>query len=209
VREMWAAIFPHTPPPSSDEIFEGKMDNGISTYFDFSILSADPMELVRLLYRGAIDAVESARQHLRDGKIAERSAQLTKAGAIIAHLTCSVREEADPALANRLIGLYSYMQRRLMRGNIEQADGPLAEVSQLLSTLLEAWAQCGSPQPEAVAGTTPLEEPVEEPAAEYAGAEAGGAAYGGAAYGGATYGGAVYSEAEEDVPEFAGQSWSL
>ncbi len=189
------------------------MDNGISAYFDFSILSADPLELVRLLYRGAIDAVESAREHLRDGKIAERSAQITKAGSIVAHLTCSVREEADPALANRLIGLYSYMQRRLVRGNIEQADGPLAEVSQLLSTLLEAWAQCGSPEPEAVAAAMPAQEsaeaPVEEPAAEYAGSEAGGAGYGGATYGGATYGGAVYSEAEEDVPEFAGQSWSL
>jgi flagellar secretion chaperone FliS len=180
------------------------MDNGISTYFDFGILSADPLELVRMLYRGAIDAVENARQHLRDGKISERSAQLTKAGAIIAHLTCSVREEADPALANRLIGLYSYMQRRLMRGNIEQADGPLAEVSQLLSTLLEAWSQCGSPQPDAVAGTTPAEEPVEEPAAEDAGA-----GDSGATYGGATYGGAGYSDAEEDVPEYAGQSWSL
>src|SRR5271157_4837412 len=119
------------------------MYNGIATYLESGVMSADPVELVRMLYRGGIEAVEKARQHLREGDIAARSAQLTKAGAILAHLTFSVNRDADPALGRNLVELYDYMQRRLLRGNLEQADRPLAEVSRLLSTLLDAWVECG------------------------------------------------------------------
>jgi flagellar protein FliS len=118
------------------------MYSGIETYFESGVLSADPIELIRMLYRGAVDAVEKARQHLREGDIAARSAQITKAGAIIAHLTFSVNRDVDPALGSNLVELYDYMQRRLLRANLDQADPPLAEVSQLLSTLLEGWVNC-------------------------------------------------------------------
>src|ERR1017187_3394761 len=104
------------------------MHNGIASYQESGVMSADPVELVRMLYRGGIDAAEEARQHLREGDIAARSAQITKAAAIIAHLTFSVNRDADPALGANLVELYDYMQRRLLRGNLEQADGPLAEV---------------------------------------------------------------------------------
>ncbi len=156
------------------------MYSGITTYFESGILTAEPVELVRMLYRGAIDAVEQARENLRAGEIAARSAQLTKAGAILAHLAFSVNLEIDPVLGRNLIELYDYMQRRLLRANLEQAEGPLAEVSQLLSTLLEAWAQSGPREPQPVR---------DEPVAEYAGV----------GYGGA----------EDDLAECAGQRWSL
>ena len=37
------------------------MYNGIENYFESGVLSADPVELVRMLYRGGIEAVEKAR----------------------------------------------------------------------------------------------------------------------------------------------------
>jgi len=141
------------------------MYNGAESYFENGVLSADPVELVRMLYRGGIDAVEKARQHLREGDIAARSAQITWAGAIIAHLTFSVNRDVDPTMGANLVELYDYMQRRLLRANLEQADAPLAEVARLLSTLLDAWAACG-PLEAAAVQTTPTwahaeTEPVE------------------------------------------------
>ncbi|HXN48418.1 MAG TPA: flagellar export chaperone FliS, partial [Bryobacteraceae bacterium] len=130
------------------------MYNGAESYFENGVLSADPVELVRMLYRGGIDAVEKARQHLREGDIAARSAQITRAGAIIAHLTFSVNRDADPTMGANLVELYDYMQRRLLRANLDQADAPLGEVSRLLSTLLDAWAACGPVEAGAVQ-TTP------------------------------------------------------
>ncbi|HEY1205547.1 MAG: flagellar export chaperone FliS [Bryobacteraceae bacterium] len=171
------------------------MFDGIATYFESSVLSADPVELVRMLYRGAIEAVEKARQHLRERDIAARSAQLTKAGRIIVELMHSVNKDADPRLSQRLLALYDYMQRRLIRGNLDQADGPLAEVVQLLRTLLEAWDQCGAAET-APAATIPAGEPetiaapAPGPVAEYA----------------TTYGSGYGSGYSGD---YSGQSWSL
>ena len=169
------------------------MYNGAESYFENGVLSADPVELVRMLYRGGIDAVEKARQHLREGDIAARSAQITRAGAIIAHLTFSVNRDADPTMGANLVELYDYMQRRLLRANLDQADAPLGEVSRLLSTLLDAWAACGPVEAGAVQ-TTPAwaqAEPVETAAAgvwgqafgQTAGAEAYAETPGAGAYG--------------------------
>ena len=130
------------------------MSSGIATYLESNVASADPVELVRMLYRAAIEAIESARRHLRSGDIAARSAELTRAGAILAHLSFSVNREADAGLGRNLIELYDYMQRRLLRANLEQSDRPLAEVSGLLRTLLEAWESCAPAAPAA-------EEPME------------------------------------------------
>ena len=145
------------------------MYNGAESYFENGVMSADPVELVRMLYRGGIEAVEKARQHLREGDIAARSGQITRAGAIIAHLTFSVNRDVDPAMGANLVELYDYMQRQLLRANLEQADRPLAEVGRLLSTLLEGFAACG-PVEAGAAETTPAwahaeTEPVELPSA--------------------------------------------
>jgi flagellin-specific chaperone FliS len=48
-------------------------------------------------------------------------------------------------LGSNLIELYDYMQRRLIVANVEQSDPPLAEVAQLLATLLEGWMSCQAP----------------------------------------------------------------
>jgi flagellar protein FliS len=127
------------------------MSSGIETYFESGVLSADPVELVRMLYRAAVDALEKARRHLGDGDIGARSEQITKAGSILTELTFSVNRDADPELAGNLVELYDYMQRRLLQANLEQTDEPLAEVSRLLSTLLEAWLQCEPARPAACA----------------------------------------------------------
>ena len=40
----------------------------------------------------------------------------------------------------RLSQLYGYMHRRLVEANFQQADAPLAEVANLLGTLMEGWS---------------------------------------------------------------------
>lgn len=114
-------------------------------YLESQILSADGVELVQLLYQGALQAVENARRHLRQGNIVARSREISRAVAILAELALSVNRDADPALGRNLIELYDYMQRRLLEANVNQAEPPLAEVSRLLATMLEGWLSCKAP----------------------------------------------------------------
>jgi flagellar protein FliS len=114
--------------------------HGYDTYLEGRILSADPLELVRLLYQGCSDAVSEARHRLSEGDIAGRSRAITRAYDILVELATSLDPARGGEVAQRLGLLYDYMQRRLLDANLQQADGPLAEVLGLLATLGEAWA---------------------------------------------------------------------
>ncbi len=100
---------------------------------------ADPIELIRMLYRGGLDAVGKAKQRLAAGDVSGRSLQITRAGEILNELAASLDMERGGELAQRLLDLYDYMQRRLQDANFEQSEAPLTEVEGLMTTLLQGW----------------------------------------------------------------------
>ena len=115
-------------------------------YHEEEIISADPLTLVRLLYRGAIEAVETARQRLAARDIRGRSDAISKAVEILGELITSLNHVQAPEVSRRLVELYDYMQRRLLAAQFEQTDEPLVEVRKLLQSLGEAWNQIPSPE---------------------------------------------------------------
>jgi flagellar secretion chaperone FliS len=110
-----------------------------TAYAESRILTADPMELVRLMYQGAIAEVRSARAHLQTRDIPARSRCVSKACAILTELTVALDRKSGGQYAERLGELYAYMMRRLTEANFQQREEPLAEVQNLLSTLLDGW----------------------------------------------------------------------
>jgi flagellar protein FliS len=110
-----------------------------ANYLESEILSATRIELVRALYRGAVDATVQARRHVTNGNIRERSRQITKAWEILAELARSLDHAHGGELSRSLVELYVYMQNRLLAANANQSQEPLAEVERLLTTLAEAW----------------------------------------------------------------------
>jgi flagellar secretion chaperone FliS len=112
----------------------------MNPYFEQTILNADSIELVRIMYQRAISWVLEAREHLKQRRIAERSAAITKAYAVLAELQAALRPEKAPELSGRLRSLYLYMQQRLIDANTQRIDQPLAEVVELLTTLESAWS---------------------------------------------------------------------
>jgi flagellar protein FliS len=113
----------------------------MNPYFEQVILSAGPVELVRLMYQKAIATVTDARDHLKAGRIRERSQAINKVYAILAELLISLDAEKAPELAANLKRLYCYMQGRLIEANHSQKDAPLEETARLLSTLADAWRE--------------------------------------------------------------------
>lgn len=116
----------------------------MNLYFEQTILNADPVELTAMVYQRAIVCVRDAREHLRHGRIAERAVSIVRAYTALAELLSALRPEMAPEFAGRMLGLYVYMQQRLLDANLQQDDSPLEEVLGLLSTLAEAWSAVGS-----------------------------------------------------------------
>jgi flagellar secretion chaperone FliS len=112
----------------------------MNPYFEQTILNADPIDLIRMLYQRATTCVRDAREHLRNKRIAERSEAILRAYLAIAELLAALRPEVAPELSERLRNLYFYMQQRLLDANMQQADPPLAEALGLLITLEDAWS---------------------------------------------------------------------
>ena len=122
-------------------------NNGHDAYLESRVLSADPIELVNLLYQACIQAVRDARHYLAGGDIGERSRAINKACEILMELNASLNRENGGEIAGRLAQLYDYMLGRLLEANMQQTDNPLAEVLALLATLGEGW-QGVRPTPE-------------------------------------------------------------
>jgi flagellar protein FliS len=127
-------------------------------YLEAEVLSADPLKLVWLLNRGAMDAVQAAGRHLEQGDIRGRSREINRAWSILQELAGSLDHSQGGEISRRLAGLYAYMQSRLIDANVAQSAGPLQEVEGLLTLLLEGWrdAHAASQQPEAALETAPL-----------------------------------------------------
>jgi flagellar protein FliS len=119
--------------------------NPYAAHIEASLLTAEPVELVRTLYRGALDAVSEARCCLAASDPAGRSAAVSKAVNILRELAFSLNPASEPAMARNLLELYDYMQRRLLAAHLERSEAPLAEVASLLATLAEAWDQVDVP----------------------------------------------------------------
>jgi flagellar secretion chaperone FliS len=120
-------------------------------YLEAEVLGADPLKLVWLLCRGAIDASRSARACLEQGNIRGRVHQINRAWSIVAELAASLDHSQGAGLSRRLASLYSYLQTRLIEANVKQSAEPLLEVESLLTTLADAWhaAHLASCQPAA------------------------------------------------------------
>lgn len=105
-----------------------------------SLEEASPHELVELLLKGASDKLSRAKQHLERSNYAEKGENVSKAIAIIEYLRASLEPGGDPAFAERLGELYSYMERRIFEANAHNDEQGFLEVQGLLREVQEGWS---------------------------------------------------------------------
>jgi flagellar protein FliS len=108
-------------------------------YLESRVLSADPIELICMLYERALILVSSARVSLAAGDVPARCHAISQTLAILSELESSLNHEAGGQISKELRRLYQHMRTRLLTANLKRQDAPLAEVHALLTTLGEAW----------------------------------------------------------------------
>jgi flagellar protein FliS len=127
------------------------MPRGADAYRRVEAESRSPLELVVMLYDGALRFLAEAREaHGRRDLIARGNA-LSRALAIIAELQSTLNLNEGGAVAAELDRLYSYITWRLMDVNTKQDGTALDEAHKLLSTLCDAWAQTANRVPQGAA----------------------------------------------------------
>ena len=117
------------------------------TYRRVESESRSPLELVVMLYDGAIRFVNDAREAHARKDLRGRGQALSKALAIISELQNTLDMEKGGEVAEHLDNLYNYINARLLDVTLKQDVGACDEVHKLLSTLRDGWAQAASQPP--------------------------------------------------------------
>jgi flagellar secretion chaperone FliS len=142
-----------TPPNPHNEYVAGR------------VASATPMELTRMLFEGAVQAVNEAIKAHQAGDILARGNAVTKAVQILGELRFSLRRDVAPQYCDTLSGLYGYLQNRLIQAHAEKSEPILQEVLRLLQTLLDGWVGAMRNLSALDAATAREPEPAAEPVA--------------------------------------------
>ena len=105
------------------------------------VASADSVQLIQMLFDGLSESLATARGHIENQNIADKSKALARAGRIIVGLQGSLDFERGGELAHNLNDLYAYLTRRVLHVNAYNDLEALAEVSSLVRDVASAWQQ--------------------------------------------------------------------
>jgi flagellar protein FliS len=113
---------------------------GIDIYRTTDAQTRSPVELVVLLYDGALRYAGEAKTAIARGDIAARRDAISRTLAIVSELQSTLDMERGGAIARSLDGLYTFLTSRLLDAGIRPAADTLDEVIRVLTPLRDAWA---------------------------------------------------------------------
>lgn len=122
---------------------------GAQAYYQTQIQSRSPLELVVMLYDGAIRFLQQTVDAMQRGDLVAKRESLSRATAIVTELHGMLDLEQGGEVAASLDSLYTYMMERLTTANQQRDPAPVAEVMRLMSGLREAWSQIAQAPPPA------------------------------------------------------------
>jgi flagellar secretion chaperone FliS len=117
------------------------LSRGAQTYYQTHVQSRSPLELVVMLYDGALRFLEQAAEAMAANDMATKAQTMSKAMAIVAELQSTLNLEQGGDVAAQLDGLYTHVTARLIEANVQRDRAPIDEVVGLLRPLRDAWSQ--------------------------------------------------------------------
>jgi flagellar protein FliS len=111
-----------------------------SAYRQTEVQSRTPLELVVMLYDGAVRFVYQMREAMVRGDVPARHQASARALAVIAELQNTLDMERGGAVAQQLDALYTYLSGRVLEATMRNETAPLDDAVRVLHTLRESWA---------------------------------------------------------------------
>ena len=125
--------------------------NAIAAYqqndVELSVYSASPVQLVVMLYDGAIQSLVQANALIQRGDIQAKAQQIIRATNIISELS-GVLDLEQGEVAQNLDGIYGYARKQLISANLRNDQRKINEVVNLLKELRSAWQELAQRQNE-------------------------------------------------------------
>jgi flagellar protein FliS len=113
--------------------------NALARYGAVKVTTANPGNLLVMLYEGLIRFLREAQAAMAAQDRARAGERLGRSQAIISHLLSSLDSQHAPELCKNLQSLYVFCISHLLKANLEQDPEKIGEVLRLLTPLRDAW----------------------------------------------------------------------
>ena len=118
-----------------------------NAYTQATVATNTPLDLVIMLYSGAIEYLEGATHAIENKDLQTKIKCIDKAIAIICELNNSLNSEDGGEITANLENLYLYMSKELVLANIKNDAGKIDHIVALLKTIQEGWLDIKSKNP--------------------------------------------------------------
>lgn len=112
---------------------------GADAYRQTQVQSRTPLELVVMLYDGALQFMATAQGAIHRGDIPTRKTALSKTMAIVSELQSTLNMDQGGDIARSLDDLYRWANLRLLDAAVHNDPVPIDEVANVFRTLREGW----------------------------------------------------------------------
>jgi len=109
-------------------------------YRESAVLSAQPEQLIVMLYDGARRFLGQAAIAMGDGQVELAHRKLRRTEDILMHLREVLDLEQGGEIATRLQSIYMFCQSYLLKARLDRDPAKIDRVSAMLGELRDAWA---------------------------------------------------------------------
>ena len=119
---------------SSDPVQQAQRE-----YLESRILSAQPAELIEMLYQIAIQSLKKAVHHLKTTDAMARSREVTRAQEAVNEMMAALDHSVGASFTQTLAALYAYVQQQTLKGHAGPSEEAFQRAIGILTTLQEGW----------------------------------------------------------------------
>jgi len=117
------------------------LNPAISRYKSVQVKTANPGDLLVMLFDGCFRFLNEARQAMEREDRARAGERLDRAYAILSELVSTLRPEIWPELCENLEGVYLFCMSHIVRANLKQDPEMVAEITRILDPMREAFRE--------------------------------------------------------------------
>lgn len=116
-------------------------DRFVHEYRKNAVNGASPLQLVIMLYDGALRFMEAGKHAMAHRDIPKQNESLQRAQKIVLELMACLDMESGGEIARNLMSLYTYVVNELIEANVEDKPEGIDRSMRVLSDLRESWVQ--------------------------------------------------------------------
>ena len=113
----------------------------VQEYQKGAVNGASPVQLVIMLYDGALRFMESGRHAMLNKDLEKQNQSLQRAQKIIMELMSCLDMQNGAEIAKNLLALYTYALEQLVQANLKDDPGGIDRSIKIFSELRESWAE--------------------------------------------------------------------